>query len=59
MSVTSQDYVDSTINSVMQLFPEDLRLNLAKFYEENMPNREDTVHEIAKGEYALWNEQIK
>lgn len=59
MSVTSQDYVDSTINSVMQLFPEDLRLNLAKFYEENMPNREDIVHQIAKWEYTLWNEQIK
>jgi len=48
MSVTSQDYVDSTLNSVMQLFPEDLRLNLAKFYEENMPNREDIAHQIAK-----------
>ena len=59
MSVTSQDYVDSTVNSVMQLFPEDLRLNLAKFYEENMPNREDIVHQIAKWEYVLWNEQIK
>jgi hypothetical protein len=48
MSVTSQDYVDSTINSVMQLFPEDLRLNLAKFYEENMQNRDDIIHEMAK-----------
>jgi hypothetical protein len=48
MSVTLQDYVDSTVNSVMQLFPEDLRLNLEKFYEENMPNRGDIVHEIAK-----------
>jgi hypothetical protein len=32
----------------MQLFPENLRLNLAKFYEENMRNREDLIHEMAR-----------
>jgi hypothetical protein len=33
-----------------------LRLNLAKFYEENMRNREDLIHEMAKWEYVLYNE---
>jgi hypothetical protein len=32
----------------MKNFPEDLRLNLAKFYEENMRNREDLIHEMAR-----------
>jgi hypothetical protein len=40
--------VDNTVNSAMQLFPEDLRLNLAKFYEENMRKKDDIIHEMAK-----------
>jgi hypothetical protein len=40
--------VDNTVNSAMQLFPEDLRLNLAKFYEENMRSRDDIIHEMTK-----------
>ena len=56
ISAVLQDVVDNTVNSVMQLFPEDLRLNLAKFYEENMRNREDLIHEMAKWEYVLYNE---
>ena len=55
-SAVLQDVVDSTVNSAMQLFPEDLRLNLAKFYEENMRNRDDIIHEMAKWEYVLRNE---
>ena len=56
ISAVLQDYVDSTVNSAIQLFPEDLRFNLAKFYEENMRNRDDIIHESAKWEYVLWNE---
>lgn len=56
ISAVLQDYVDSTVNSAMQLFPEDSRLNLAKFYEENMRNKDDIIHEMAKWEYVMWNE---
>jgi len=56
ISAVLQDYVDDTINSTMQIFPEDLRLRLAKFYEENMRNKDDIIHEMAKWEYVMWNE---
>ena len=56
ISVVLQDVVDNTVNSAMQLFPEDLRLNLAKFYEENMRSRNDIIHEMTKWEYVLRNE---
>ena len=56
ISAVLQDYVDNTVNSVILLFPEDLRLNLAKFYEENMRKKDDIIHEMAKWEYILWNE---
>jgi hypothetical protein len=48
ISAVLQDYVDDTINSTMQIFPEDLRLRLAKFYEENMRDKNDIIHEMAK-----------
>ena len=56
VSAVLQDVVDSTVNSAMQLFPEDLRLNLAKFYVENMRSRDDIIHEMTKWEYVLRNE---
>ena len=56
ISAVLQDYVDNTVNSVILLFPEDLRLKLAKFYEENMRKKDDIIHEMAKWEYILWNE---
>ena len=56
VSAVLQDVVDNTVNSAMQLFPEDLRLNLAKFYEENMRSRDDIIHEMTKWEYVLRNE---
>ena len=56
ISAVLQDVVDNTVNSAIQLFPEDLRLNLAKFYEENMRKKDDIIHEMAKWEYILWNE---
>ena len=56
ISAVLQDYVDSTVNSVMLLFPEDLRLNLVKFYEENMREKDDIIHEMVKWEYVLWHE---
>ena len=56
ISAVLQDVVDSATNSAMQLFPENLRLNLAQFYEENMRSRDDIIHETAKWEYVLWNE---
>ena len=56
VSAVLQDVVDNTVNSAMQLFPEDLRLNLAQFYEENMRSRDDIIHEMTKWEYVLRNE---
>jgi len=56
VSAVLQDVVDNTVNSAIQLFPEDLRLNLAKFYEENMRSRDDIIHEMTKWEYVLRNE---
>ena len=56
ISAVLQDIVDNTVNSAMQLFPENLRLNLVKFYEENMRNRDDIIHDMAKWEYVLRNE---
>ena len=56
ISAVLQDVVDNTVNSAIQLFPEDLRLNLAKFYEENMRSKNDIIHEMAKWEYVLRNE---
>ena len=56
MSAVLQDYVDGTVNSAMNLFPEDLRLNLAQFYEENMRDKDDIIHKMTKWEYVLRNE---
>lgn len=59
VSSANQDIVDKTLNSAMQLFPGDLRSDLAKFYEDNMLDREDSIHNTIKWEYAWYKEQIK
>ena len=59
MSTVLQNYVDNSVNSAMQLFPEDFRLKLAQFYEENMLDRDDIIHEVAKWEYVMWNELMR
>ena len=59
ISAVMQDNIDNTINSIMQLFPEDFRLNLAEWYTENMQEKEDIIHKMAKWEYIIWNEQLE
>lgn len=59
MSAVIQDTIDNTINSSLKLLPEELRQNLAKWYSENMRERDDLIHEFAKWEYVLRNEQTK
>jgi len=59
MSSVIQDTIDNTINSSLKLLPEELRQNLAQWYSENMPEKENLINEIAKWEYVLYNEQTK
>ncbi len=54
ISLVTQWIVDDTINSSLQLLPEDVRLNLAQFYTDIMPDREEFIHNTIKWEYALW-----
>ena len=59
MSNVIQDTIDNTVNSIMKLFPEELRQELAEWYTEITPEKEELIHETAKWEYVLWNEQTK
>jgi len=51
-----QDCVDGTINSTMQLLPEDLRLRLATKYSESKRDRESVKNNVVNWEYVLANE---
>lgn len=59
ISAVMQDIIDNTTNSIMTIFPEELRQYLAQWYSENMRERDDLIHEFAKWEYVLYNEQVK
>ena len=50
--------VDETINSTMQLLPEDLRLKLATKYSESKRDRESVKNNVVNWEYVLANEYI-
>lgn len=59
ISISTQSIVDNTINSSLQLLPENVRLELSQFYSDIMPDREDIIHKTIKWEYALWNFSIQ
>ncbi len=54
VSIVQQWIVDSTVNSSIQLLPENVRLDLADFYANIIPDREDFIHKVIKWEYAMW-----
>ena len=54
ISIVQQWIVDSTINSSIQLLPENVRLDLAEIYSEIIPDREEFIHKVIKWEYAMW-----
>ena len=54
VSIVQQWIVDSTVNSSIQLLPEDVRSDLAEFYADIMPDRQDFIHKTIKWEYAMW-----
>ncbi len=58
VSSVCQDIVDSTVNSAMKLFPQELKLDLADLYSNNMPNKDEIIRKIAKWEYISQNRQI-
>lgn len=59
ISNVAQDIIDNTVNSIMRLFPDELKQKLAQWYSQNMPEKENLIHEITKWEYILYNEQTK
>ena len=54
ISLVTQWIVDETINSSLQLLPENVRLDLAQFYNDIMPDREEFIHNTIRWEYAMW-----
>ena len=54
ISLVTQWIVDDTINSSLQLLPENVRLDLAQFYNDIMPDRGEFIHKTIKWEYAMW-----
>ncbi len=56
ISCVLQEGVDGTINSTMQLLPEDLRLKLATKYAESKRDKEMVKNNVVNWEYVLANE---
>ncbi len=54
VSIVQQWIVDSTVNSSIQLLPENVRFDLAEFYADIMPDREEFIRNTIKWEYAMW-----
>lgn len=58
-TTANRTIIDETLNSIIQIIPEETRIDLANLYEENMPNRENLISNLVKWEFALYNEEIK